>query len=179
VFRFEVRSGDVWSIDPATKNRSELCGSAHYAPGVSVGVSYSFEVEPGPTSTAQWLVAGQFHQIDSNGYSPPFEINFNGGDKMGVSVNYLLSGGGQAYKQLWTDSAAIVRGQVYSMYIKAKFDQGEGSGSLLVMRDGVTVVNYTGPMGFPGMSGTYWKEGVYRAAAPETTAMQFKYLDVD
>ena len=178
VARFQVDAGDTWSNDPTTKNRSEISGTTVYAPGTQVNVSYGFEIEPGLTNTASWLVTGQFHQVENNGYSPPFEINFNGNDHMGIAVNYLTSSGAQAYKQLWTDPSNIVRGHEYQMQIEATFDQGTGTGHLLVIRDGVTLVNYTGPMGFPGMSGVYWKEGLYRSADSVTMAADYSNLSV-
>jgi Ca2+-binding RTX toxin-like protein len=178
VARFQVDGGDFWSGDTTNRNRSEISGLTHYAPGTQVDVSYGFMIEPGTTNSASWLVTGQFHQVENNGYSPPFEINFNGGDHMGIAVNYLTSTGAQAYKQLWTDSSNIVRGHNYQMQIQATFDQGTGSGHLVVIRDGVTLVNYTGPMGFPGMSGVYWKEGVYRSANSQTMAIDYSNLSV-
>ena len=178
VVRFQVDGGDVWADDPATKNRSEIADLTDYAPGTQINVSYGFEIEPGQTNTASWLVTGQFHQIENNGYSPPFEINFNGSDHMGIAVNYLTASGAQAYKQLWTDPSNIVRGQDYQMQIEATFDQGTGAGHLVVIRDGVTLVNYSGPMGFPGMSGVYWKEGLYRSADSVTMAADYSNLSV-
>ncbi len=178
VARFEVRSGDRWSYDPSIKNRSEISGMTHYTPGTHVNVSYGMKIEPGLTNTASWMVLGQFHQVEDNGYSPPFEINFNGGDRMGIAINYLTSSGAQAYKQLWTDSKNIVRGHNYQMQVQATFDKDTGQGHLVVIRDGVTLVNYSGSLGFPGMSGVYWKEGVYRSANNETIAVDYSNLKV-
>ena len=179
VIRFEVRPGDVWTaVDPTSKERSELSGSTTYAPGVQVNVSYNFMIEPGTADAASWRVMGQFHQVENNGYSPPFEIHFDGSEKMGIGVNYLGSNGAQAYKTLWTDTANIVRGHTYAMQIQATFDQGQGTGKLVVIRDGVTLVNYSGKMGFAGMSGVYWKFGIYRAAASQTIAANYSSLVV-
>ena len=178
VARFQVDGGDRWSSDPSTKNRSEISGLTHYAPGAHIDVTYGFKIEPGQANTASWLVTGQFHQIENNGYSPPFEINFNGSDHMGIAVNYLTSSGAQAYKELWTDKSSIVRGHNYQMQIEATFDRGAGAGHLVVIRDGVTLVNYYGPMGFPGMSGVYWKEGIYRSASGTTMAADYSNLSI-
>lgn len=179
VLRFEVRSGDTWAaIDPTTKNRSEISGVTTYAIGTIINVDYYMTIEAGVANTAPWLVMGQFHHVDNLNYSPPFEINFNGNERMGVSVNYINSSGAQAYKQLWTDSANIVRDHEYHMQIHAKFDADTNSGTLVVIRDGVTIVNYAGPMGFPGMTRVYWKQGIYRAASSTTLAARYRALSV-
>ncbi len=178
VLQFEVKGGDRWTSDPTSKNRSEISGLTQYAPGTQINVSYGMEILPGAVNTASWLVAGQFHQVEDNGYSPPFEINFNEGDRMGIAINYLTSSGAQAYRQLWTDSQNIVRGETYKMSIQATFDRGGGTGHLIVIRNGVTLVNYTGPMGFPGMSAVYWKEGVYRSADSQTLAIDYSNTSV-
>ncbi len=179
VARFQLGSGDRWSYDPSIKNRSEISGLTNYAIGKQVNVSYGMKIEPGAANTASWLVLGQFHATENYlPYSPPFEIHMDGGEKMGIAVNYLLSNGAQAYKNLWTDSANVVRGHTYQMQIQATFDQGTGKGHLLVIRDGVTLVNYTGPMGFAGMSGVYWKEGIYREASSTTMAVDYSNLKI-
>lgn len=164
--RFEVRSGDQWTYDPATKNRSEIISNQTYPTGVQINAHYSLMLAPGPVSTASWMVFGQFHQTQNDGRSPPFEIDMDGGERLGISINYLTGSGAQAYKQLWKDAANIVRGQTYVWDIHATFS--DTAGHLIVLRDGIQLVNYSGPMGFPNMGSVVWKNGIYRAASPET-----------
>lgn len=170
--RFEVRPGDVWTaVDPSTKNRSEIAGSIQYPMGTPIQVTYDWTVEAGPTNDAPWLVAGQFHQLPNDGRSPPYGIYFYGNDKMKIVI-----GAGAGYLTLYADSANIVRGHVYAMEINATFD--DTAGALEVIRDGVTLCNYTGPLGWSGMTSVYWKEGVYRGAAGTTIAMVYANLSI-
>ena len=172
--RFEVRGGDRWVNDPSSKNRSEIIENARHANGSTVNVDYNFAVEPGQRNTAGWLVLGQLHQNDYPGapaLSPPFQVQLSG-ERMVVYVGYLGANGSPVYKPVFTDTADIVRGHDYSMNVTARFDAG-GNGYLSVSRDGQEIVNYHGPMGYPTQSSVYWKEGIYRAASPETMAVSY------
>ncbi|CAN7385341.1 hypothetical protein LJR225_002422 [Phenylobacterium sp. LjRoot225] len=170
--RFEVRAGDVWSaVDPTSKNRSEISGTQTYAMGTDIHVNYQWQVEPGDSITAPWLVAGQFHEVANDGKSPPFEIMFYGNNKMTVVIAT-----GSGYERIYTDTQDIVRGHTYDMQIDANFDATNGY--LHMVRDGVTIVDYRGPFGWADMGSVYWKEGVYRAASSETTAMEYSNLSI-
>jgi hypothetical protein len=176
--RFEVRPGDVWSaVDPSSKERSEIAGTTTYAQGTNLHVGYGFNVEPGQANNASWLVVGQFHQTAADGFSPPFEIDLVG-DKMSITVAEGGNSGGSwsQYHTLYTDAQDIVRGHTYQMQIDADFDPVNGH--LSVVRDGVTLVNYSGPLGYSGMGDTYWKEGIYRAASNTTLATDYSNLSV-
>jgi Ca2+-binding RTX toxin-like protein len=91
---------------------------------------------------------------------------------------YAAEGGssGQNYATLYQDPNNIVRGHEYQMQIDARFDPVNGH--LDVIRDGVTIVNYNGPLGWTNMGSVYWKEGVYRADAPEAIAMDYNHLSI-
>jgi hypothetical protein len=51
------------------------------------------------------------------------------------------------------------------MQITIRFNQTNGS--LKIVRDGVQIVNYQGPLGF-GLT-NYWKMGIYRASTTNDT----------
>lgn len=169
---FEVHSGDVWSsVDPTTKNRSEIAGTHQYAMGTDIHVSYGWQVEPGANNTAPWMVAGQFHETANDGKSPPFEIMFYGNNRMVVVI-----ANDSGYQRIYTDTQDIQRGHTYDMKIDAKFDATDGY--LHMVRDGVTIVDYHGGFGWSNMGSVYWKEGVYRGAAAETIAMDYSNLHI-
>jgi hypothetical protein len=176
--RFEVRQGDVWAQGDGTisplKNRSEIAGTTQYSVGTDIHIKYGFTVEPGATNTASWLTAGQLRQTANDPVSAPFGIMFTG-EHMRI---YAAEGGssGQNYVTLYQDPNNIVRGHEYQMQIDARFDPVNGH--LDVVRDGVTIVNYNGPLGWNNMGGVYWKEGVYRADAPESIAMDYNHLSI-
>ncbi|TXN21514.1 MULTISPECIES: heparin lyase I family protein [Methylobacterium] len=171
---FEVRGGDRWINDPSSKNRSEILENKFHLNGSTINVDYNFEVQPGQRNTAGWLVLGQFHQNDYPGapaISPPFQIQLSG-ERMVIYVGYNGGNGSPVYKPVYMDKADIVRGHDYSMNVTAKFDPA-GNGYLSVTRDGQEIVSYRGPMGYSTQSSVYWKEGIYRAAAPETMAVSY------
>ncbi|MFG1379715.1 heparin lyase I family protein, partial [Xanthobacter autotrophicus] len=180
IVRFEVRQDDVWYNDSLNKNRSELSSRTLIADGTEVDISYQFQLAPGAANTADWFVIGQLHQDDYVGapaYSPPFGIYLDG-EHMVIQVNYVDASGKQAFLKLYTDPNNIQRGHYYDMDITVTF-YDNNTGHLVVVRDGVTVVDYTGPMGFTTQSSVYWKEGIYRSSdATETVVAYFKDLEI-
>src|SRR5579863_9282960 len=59
--RFEVRQGDHFAPDPATKNRSEIAMQGVIKDGTPISVSYGLNIEPGAANTAAFCLLGQFH----------------------------------------------------------------------------------------------------------------------
>lgn len=177
--RFEVRNGDQWVYDPTSKQRSEIADQNLIKNGTPIHVSYEFMIENGPKNTAKWLAIGQFHQEDYPGapaYSPPFSIGLEG-ERMYVCIQYSSAAGQPVYKYLYMDKADIQRDHFYSMDINITFDP-KGNGHLTVTRDGVTIANYDGPLGYVTQESVYWKEGIYRASTTETMAAQFRNTSI-
>jgi len=176
--RFELRSGDHWPGDGTEVERSEISDQQDVTNSDSVHVSYQFMVENGAQNTAAWLVIGQFHQDSSSapGRSPPFEIDLSG-EHMVVEVRYQDASGEVVTKDLFTDPADIQRDHLYDMNISATFDPA-GNGHLTVTRDGDQIAKYDGPFGYLDQSSVYWKQGIYRADASETMAVQYKNLSI-
>ena len=179
--RFEVRSGDQWVYDNSVKERSEI---AEYNPinnGTPIHVAYDFQMEPGAKNTANWSVFGQFHQNDYAGapaLSPPFAIGMSG-DKMTISLGYTDPATGLSVQKIvWTDTQDTVRGKYYHIDIQVEFDPSGKAGHLHVVRDGAVLYDYSGPLGYTSQSSVYWKEGIYRASAPETLAVDYKNLSI-
>jgi hypothetical protein len=175
--RFEVRPGDVWSSDRPTVERSEVSGATVYAPGTPIRIAYAWTVEPGQTNDAKWLVAGQLHTVVSNGISPPFAIYMTG-DRMKIRVDQ--AGGApnafSYYRTIYTDPQDIIRGHAYAMQIDVNFDPVNGY--VKVVRDGVVLADYRGPLGYANMGSFYWKEGVYRASSGAPIAMNYSRLSI-
>jgi Ca2+-binding RTX toxin-like protein len=176
VLRFEVHSGDRPAGDSTGIERSEVAGATRFSSGTPIHVSYNWMVEPGQANNASWLVAGQIHTVVSNGISPPFAI-YMSGDKMTIRIDEAGSNANaySYYKTIYTDTANIVRGHNYAMQIDADFG---ANGYLHVARDGVTLVDYHGPLGYANMGQVYWKEGIYRADASNPIAMDYGNLSV-
>ena len=174
--RFEVRKGDQYVssgyTDSVGVERAEMGDVARYSINQDISVEYKFMIEPGAKNTAKWMVMGQLHSAMN--MSPPIEIKFNGNDKMKISGN-SGSTGNPVYRDIYSDSQDIVRGHWYTMKMNIKFDP-YGNGSAEIWRDGVKIVDYDGALGYTDQTQTYWKEGVYRSTAAETTAVNYKDL---
>ena len=181
VFRFEVRSGDQWSYDSSVKERSEIAEYTPISNGTAIHVAYDFQIEQGAKNTANWSVFGQFHQNDYAGapaLSPPFAIGM-AGEKMTISLGYTDPATGAAVQKIvWTDTQDTVRGKYYHIDIQVAFDPTGKSGHLEVVRDGAVLYDYSGPLGYTSQSSVYWKEGIYRASAAETIAVDYKNLAI-
>ena len=173
--RFELHPGDLWPVD-ATE-RSEIAGETRYGMGTNIHVSYAFNLEPGAPNHAKWLAIGQFHEASNDGWQQPFGV-FLSGEKMAI----VIADAGEApndwskYQVIYADSGDIVRGHTYQMQIDVNFDLV--SGSVHVVRDGASLVDYHGPLGWQGMDSVYWKEGLYREASDTVVAAEFSQLSI-
>lgn len=181
--RFEIRDNDRFWWDQSAGHaaeRDELAANqSPIANGTPLKISYGFMVEPGAPNTAQWAVFGQLHQDLATvgpATSPPFEIKLVG-EKLEIDIGYGSTADPQR-KVLFLDSADIDRGHLYDMQITAVFDPA-GNGRLVVVRDGVTLADYSGPLGYAEQQGIYWAEGIYRSDnATETMAVQYRNLQI-
>lgn len=179
--RFELRPGDIWR----NTNRTEIDGYLTMFPiDVVVDVYYDFLLEPGRTNTAAWFTIGDFHNDDR--YTPgPMGIYLVNGDHMAVEIGSTstLSDGltnnfryqNQNYGRAWIDPNPIQRDRYYAIHIRVKFNYN-GNGFVNVWRDGIQIVSYQGSIGYNFGNGTYWKNGLYRAPAPETQAARYRNL---
>ncbi|GGE01170.1 hypothetical protein GCM10011390_20040 [Aureimonas endophytica] len=182
--RFELRDRDVFSYDRysgATSERSEVAGQTNYANGVPIDLSYKFTLEPGAPNTAYFMVLGQFHQDNYPGapsWAPPFSFSLEG-ERFGIYISYSDANGNPVSKRVFVDAQDIQRGHGYNLDIKVVFDPTGENGRLVVSRDGVTLVDYSGPLGYSQQSSVYWKEGIYRHSnATETIAATYADLKI-
>ncbi len=179
ISRYEIRSGDIWAIDAdLTRERSESASRFLMESGKTYQLEYSIMIEPGAPNTAQWLDLTQMQSTFDTGeigHSPPFALELLG-SRFRVVSRYsqaqISSTSDTRMTIHYTDSMDLKPGQWYKFQYVVKFDPF-GTGHLVVIRDGRTLVDYTGPIGFNDIRGPYVKTGIYRAAAPETFAVQF------
>ncbi|SEG59785.1 heparin lyase I family protein [Bosea lathyri] len=178
--RFEVRSGDVWSqVDSNSINRSEIASTVQIANGTPIHISYEMNIEQGGSASCYWTVLGQFHQNDYEGApsnSPPFAISLSNG-KMTVVIGYTAASGQTVYKTVYTDTADVLQNHDYKFDIDIVFDPN-GNGHLNLIRDGVKIVEYDGPLGYSTQSSVYWKQGIYRPESSETMAVSYSDLSL-
>lgn len=177
-FRFELHSGDHWQNDKAGIERSEIASYKTLDFGQIYTVDYKFMIEPGSLNTAKWLTIGQFHASEDKsdgGVSPPYELDLVG-DRMQIDARWSTptqtNWSNVNTRTLYTDTHNIQRGHWYDIKITIKFDPF-GNGMLDVWRDGVQLVDYSGPLGYNDSTGPYWKEGIYRQGSSETMAVNY------
>jgi hypothetical protein len=183
--RFEVRAGDHMSGDGTEpKERSEAFSFMKLDTHVPYKISFGMEIEPGEPNSAKWLLLSQIQSTfdkSEAGHSPPFALGLKG-EHMQIDSRFspaqISTPADTNYMQLYSDPEPIERGHWYRVVIFVTFDPF-GLGSLKVLRDGAQIVDYKGAIGFNDTVGAYFKEGVYRASAPETTVAQFKNLSIE
>lgn len=173
--RFEVRPGDHYydeTSDGGLAERSEIeMWRKLYQPDTQINVSYGFTLEPGAANNAPWTVVGQMHNLSSG--PPPFSVAM-----YGENMTIIARGPDGAENDIYRDPNPIARGHEYQMDIQVMFGS-DGNGTLKVWRDGVQIVNYSGPLGGGSGDGYYWKEGVYRASGgTNTMAADYSNLQI-
>ena len=72
---------------------------------------------------------------------------------------------------LYADPNPLERGRFYSLKIVANF-QNDETGFAQVWRDGIQIVDYSGPLGYG--QAVYWKEGIYRYPTNQTIAARYQ-----
>jgi hypothetical protein len=190
--RYEVRTGDHWTFDSSSVNRSESDGAPQVIPfGNIIDVSYLFRVEAGGTNTAAWFVVGQFHNDDlgrqnalglpeTQWTSPPWAVELFG-ENLSLVIRYCPTNldpqngaGNLSNPRLWTSATPVVRGQWYNIRMRAN-PVNDSMGFIQMWVDGVQVVDYHGPLGY-GPWGVYWCFGLYREANTTTFAATYQNM---
>lgn len=182
--RFELRDGDQADWDKRSgvgSERDQIASKTLFSNGTPVEINFDLNIAPGAPNTAKWLVLGQLHLAEwtgsMTGASPPMGV-FMVGERMCIDIRYNDANGAVVNKVLFADLHDIQRGHEYKMDIKAVFDPG-GNGRLVVSRDGVTLVDYSGPMGYTNQTKAYWAEGLYRdGAATDTLVAEYGHLQI-
>lgn len=181
--RFEVRSGDHLPGDGSVKERSEAYSTRKLAVRTLYEISFEVMVVPGGSNTATWMTLAQLQSTfdkGENGHSPPFALEMVGERMRIVSradPRRISRKNDFTFTKQYQDTANIRRGKWYRFRMLVKFDPS-GGGSLAVWRDGVRLVDYHGALGFDDVEGAYFKQGVYRASAPEAFAARFRRLSI-
>lgn len=152
----------------------------NFATGSDIHLDYYFKVDAGDPMTGRWIILGEIHNDDGalgRATSPPFSIHC---DKDVLSIVCIAGGTSMSNDQWmwpWTDNKKLERGVEHHMQVDAKFTK---TGYLRVTRDGETVVNYTGNLGYGAP--TYWMPDIYRSntnpTVSETTAVTYSKMQV-
>ena len=177
--RYEVRAGDHWLTEKA--ERSERF-SHPWDSGKDILLSYEFKVEAGAANTAQWVLIGQFHATADPGekdWSPPLSVELEGElMRIGIrSSDERITTSNPEMEILWRDTQPLQRNVWYQMEMRIRFST-KGDGLMQVRRNGNLIIDRPVSVGYLDDEGPYWKEGIYRSAAPEELAVQYRNLSI-
>jgi hypothetical protein len=178
--RFEVRHGDVWAASGGSYTdgpEAERCeigfDQNHLDEGALLNWEGIITVLAGPKNTGSWCTLVQLHATTNVAPTyAPFSINLQQNtDKLQISLEEPKQ---SANNYVYTSPNAIERGK--PMDLRAKVKMGPtGNGSVVMTWDGKNIVNFNGKVGATN-SKYYWKNGIYRGAAPETTKADFSHI---
>ena len=171
--RFEVRSGDHWywdaEHDPPQNERSEIQWINETAVDKDFRVNFEFMIEAGPAFTSWFLVLEQIQTPP--GGTPPYYVGIENNKHM---VRLATDASQQNYVYPFRDTVDIRRGHWYQMQVLVNFTAGVCD----ITRDGVQIVRYRGPFGNAQGGTGAWQIGIYRNAAPETMAVNYRNIVV-
>jgi hypothetical protein len=184
-FRFEIRPGDHWAKDAnkaSTVERTELSDLARMPLDEDIWLAFTLEVEPGPTSTSEWVNLGQLHGTADPGepsVSPPWVQRLLPGDRFSVEVRETSENPIKKAPPAIViyEDPKLERGRPYRFVYRFRISQGP-NGLVQLWRDGVQVADYHGPVGYQDRLGPYFKLGVYRAPASGGERLAARYSDV-
>lgn len=171
--RFSLRSGDHWSRDVVTSERSEAGQRDRRLPfRVPIWVAYDMLIVDGPPSTARFLVLGQFHATEDPGetpWSPPWSLTLaNENLQLDLRSSPLPITPTNPVGDVLIIKRGIPRNAWLRIVAEVTFDWRPGGvGGTKVWINGQLVANVTRPIGYNDQVAPYWKFGVYRHAAPE------------
>ena len=187
VLRLEARQGDRRRKPTEADRPIERCEVSFpdnsFAFGRTYRIKFAVLFEPGPASTARSDKFFQVHNVndkgDGTGLGPVFAMQLEG-ERLRMVVRWdEQRTTRQRVEDHWVfeDASDIQRGRWYDFDLTVRFDPF-GKGRLSVRRDGVEVVDYTGPLGYNDELPPYAKIGIYRETRPEPQARRYRSLTI-
>lgn len=170
---FEMRAGDY--IGGAQRSEISAFGINNVPVGTPYYGSFYLTIPAGDPNTAPWMTLLQAHQI--NGLGDTSGSQMFGLEMHGENLRFGLrhtDPNAPTYVVLFLEGPNIVRGQEYKFDVYYKMHPTDGY--VYILRDGVVIVNYTGPACYTDTAFTYWKQGIYRGDAAETYRMRVRAL---
>lgn len=192
LYRFEVRPGDRW-VQEANNDgvdRSELSGPGDDTNPARLDAetwtAYQFRIEPGPSSTAKWVVLGDWHVVpdpdDLPKMSSPWQLELRKGDILVFDIRVSDEKPvrhNAPERHIYTSPTPITRGVWHSLVSVVDFDwRLKGNGGVTVWLDGKEIADYHGRLGYSLTRPPYFKFGIYRTTVPETLAVDYANVEI-
>lgn len=178
VLEFRVGPGYHYEPDPETVERSEISTSVRYGKGVSVGNAFQMLVPSGFTTSpsyglGEWFIVAQWHgdsQLD--GRSPYIAFSIQGNDLVIDKRHYVVGTGYSDPVELYRETD-FIRDEWNDWVIEHNVH--ETTGYVRVWKNGVQVVDFTGPVGYwDHTTGGFHKIGIYRSEADFYGVVRFQ-----
>lgn len=179
VLEFKVGPGYRYAQDQITNERSEFSTSVRFGKGVSVGNAFQMMVPDGFTPSAiygegEWFIVAQWHGDQQDGRSPYIAFSIQGGDLVIDKRHYVVGTGYSAPVELYRESK-FSRNEWNDWVVEHNVHAT--TGYVRVWKNGVQVVNFTGPVGYwDHPTGGFHKVGIYRSAADFDGKVRFQNL---
>ena len=187
VIRFEVRAGDLFDVpgfytDSAGVERNKITeiSADWHAPTDDLHFTLDFMVE-GPPITSNFFSLLEIHTYGSGVIAQKFELVI-ANERLKVTANAdVVTNGTPAYRTLWTDTQAVVRGKWYTADIFVRSNRSATpAGRVVVDIDGVRKVDFTGRTGYLNETQCAMEFGIYRGtSSPETIAVSYRNLEYE
>ena len=193
VIRYECRPGDhdprdvIQDGGNTSRERVELRVGYDWQYDTDQWIAWSWMILPGDPVvedkiSGDFCSLGQIHDgtiAGEKNYSNSLGTGLYQDDRWGLfaahNPNSTTTAG---YRKVieYQDQDPTPRGVMQNMVARFRFSLS-GNGRIQVWKNGILVVDYTGPVGFSGSPGLYWKEGIYRGQRPSTLAVLFANLE--
>lgn len=177
--RFELRENESWINDGRSRSEARHLEyqAAPSASSPEVWFSYGFRW------SGQWQTLGhntitQFHAQPESGETagkpPALSLHVADGDiNFGTRADTRVNTTSQVNSVERFSTPLPAAGTWMDLVVRVQFDPF-GAGSLTVWRDGTKVYeNQSLPIGYNDTQGPYFKHGLYRQDAPQTTVVEF------
>jgi len=177
VYRFEVRSGDMWSEDArqgAIVERSELDGwRANWNENTDIWCAYSLFIERGRPYNSAWTGIGQLH--GQRALYAPLYVGLKN-DMLSVGTWLPAPGGSWAPSTLFVVEITREIWHNVVFHFRANLT---GSGVIEFWIDSKKMADFKGAVGGVPSDAVYWKFGIYRGYGPIAVPLAVRFSNVE
>lgn len=187
IYRFQVKSGDVWDgdINNQYRERSEFYMKNSDLPfDQDIWISFSMRIAEGDAlnlAPTEFCYIGQFHASpdEHDVHSPPIlALRMDGMDTVNVfTCSTPDNPHRQSPKSILRGSSQFTRGVWHKIVMRTRFSTTRGQ--LQWWKNGEELIDLSGiEIGYPDKIGPYWKFGIYRSPMPQTLTIEYANMEI-